>query len=101
MAVLNKYKHGMPPGSIYIGRGSRWGNPYPMSEQPGFDRASVCEKYRAHLWQQIKSGEVSLEDLAALHGKALVCFCAPQQCHGDTLEKAAKWAFETLELFER
>ena len=55
----------------------------------GFDRKGVCDKYRDHLWQQIKAGEVSLNDLAALHGKDLVCFCAPCQCHGHTLEKAA------------
>ena len=41
-----------------------------------------------------------LNDLAALHGKDLVCFCAPCQCHGHTLEKAAEWASQTLNLFE-
>lgn len=28
MAVLNKHKHGIPQGAVYIGRGSKWGNPF-------------------------------------------------------------------------
>lgn len=103
MAVLNKHKlpnKEIPAGAVYIGRGSKWGNPFVMSDRPGFDRKGVCDKYREHLWQQIKAGEVLLNDLAALHGKDLVCFCAPCQCHGHTLEKAAEWASQTLNLFE-
>lgn len=23
-SVLNKHKHGIPPGAVYIGRGSKW-----------------------------------------------------------------------------
>lgn len=100
MTVLNKHKHGIPHGAVYIGRGSPWGNPFVMSDKPGFDRQGVCEQYRGYLWNQIKSGGVTLESLAALHGKDLVCFCAPCQCHGHMLEKAAEWAHQTLKLFE-
>lgn len=32
MAVLNKHKHGIPKGAIYIGRGSKWGNPFVMGK---------------------------------------------------------------------
>lgn len=87
MAVLNKHKHGIPAGAIYIGRGSRWGNPFVIGKDG--DRNSVCDRYEQRLSQQIKSGEVTLEDLAALHGKDLVCFCAPARCHGHTLERYA------------
>jgi hypothetical protein len=56
------------------------------------ERASVIEQYRAHLVAQVMSGAIAMEDLVALHGKDLYCWCAPRACHGDVLEKAALWA---------
>lgn len=90
MAVLNKHKSGIPTGAVYIGRGSKWGNPFVMKSESMRDE--VCDKYKEYLWQQIKDGKVSLSDLAALNNKDLVCFCAPKRCHGNVLESAAKWA---------
>lgn len=43
MAVLNKHKlpnKEIPAGAVYIGRGSKWGNPFVMSDKPGFVPAS-------------------------------------------------------------
>lgn len=94
MTVLNKHKHGIPSGAVYIGRGSRWGNPFVIGKHG--TRDDVCEEYAEFLKRQWRRKEVTLEDLAALHGKDLVCFCAPLRCHGDTLEKAAEWAFKQL-----
>lgn len=94
MAVLNKYKDKVPKEAIYIGRGSVWGNPY-IIDQHG-DRNEVCNKYAEYLKGQIRSGEVSLQQLATLYRKDLVCFCAPLRCHGDTLSKAAEWAHKKL-----
>lgn len=94
MTVLNKHKHGIPPDAVYIGRGSRWGNPF-VRGQDG-DRDSVCEQYAQYLRNQIRIGQITLNELSELHGKDLVCFCAPLRCHGDTLSKAAAWAFTEL-----
>lgn len=94
MAVLNKHKSGIPAGAVYIGRGSRWGNPYVIGKHG--DRNSVCDQYETDLKHKIQNNEVTLEDLAALHGKDLVCFCAPLRCHGHTLEQAALWAVNQL-----
>lgn len=93
--VLNKHKHGMPPGAIYIGRGSRWGNPFVIGKDG--DRDEVCDKYREYLKTQIGEGKVTLFDLAQLAHKDLVCFCAPLRCHGDTLERYALHALQTIE----
>ena len=90
MPVLNKHRDGMPAGSIYIGRGSRWGNPFLIG--PDIDRKKAISLYRELLWHNICYGRVSLPDLAALHQKNLVCYCAPQPCHGDVLVRAAAWA---------
>lgn len=95
MAVLNKHKSGIPAGAIYIGRGSMWGNPFVMGKHG--DRDAVCEQHKEHLKRQILNEEVSLQQLASLHGKDLVCFCAPLRCHGDTLVKAAAWAKSELD----
>lgn len=94
MAVLNKHKSGIPAGAVYIGRGTMWGNPFVMGRDG--DRDSVCEQHAVRLRHQVLTGEVSKQQLAALHGKDLVCFCAPLRCHGDTLVKAALWAFREL-----
>lgn len=94
MAVLNKHKHGIPQGAVYIGRGSFWGNPFVIGKDG--TRDEVCEKHAEYLRNMVRSGMVSLERLAELHGKDLVCFCAPARCHGDTLVRAAEWAFNQL-----
>ncbi len=94
MTVLNKHKHDIPPGSVYIGRGSVWGNPFRIGLDG--DRDAVCEKHREYLKDRVASGLITVQQLASLHGKDLVCFCAPLRCHGDTLVEAAEWATKQL-----
>ena len=79
---------------VYIGRPSKWGNPFVIGKDG--DRATVIKKYRQYLWDKVKSGEITLSELAALHNKTLGCFCAPAACHGDVLTKAAAWAHKKL-----
>lgn len=95
MAVLNRKTHGIPKGAVYIGRGSKWGNPFVMGTHG--DRDSVCTQYEQHLNAQVLNGEVTKQELASLHGKDLVCYCAPLNCHGHVLERAAAWASAELE----
>lgn len=80
MPVLNKYKDVIPPDAVYIGRGSKWGNPFPITEST--TREQSLEQYKPWLIEQVKQGKYSVEDLASLHGKPLVCFCSPKACHG-------------------
>lgn len=103
MAVLNKHVHGIPNGAVYIGRGSKWGNPFTsiqgrntLAAEVVGSREEAIEKYRQWLWNKIQAGEIQLQELADLHGKDLVCFCAPKPCHGDVLERAAKWALAEI-----
>jgi hypothetical protein len=79
---------------VRIDRKTKWGNPFPMRSEK--DRTKVIAQYRDWLWQQIKSGQITLEELAALHGKRLACHCAPKACHGDVLAAAATLAFKQL-----
>lgn len=78
------------PNAVYIGRGSKWGNPFPITATQ--TREQVIEKYRRHLWEQIKAGTITRADLIALDSKPLACFCAPLPCHGDVIAAAVQWA---------
>ena len=96
MAVLNKHTNTNDPSdAVYIGPGSKWANPFGMLGES--TRDLVCSKHEAYLQQQFNDDEITLEELASLHGKDLVCFCAPKRCHGHTLEKWALWAFLQLQ----
>ncbi|MEI6559696.1 MAG: DUF4326 domain-containing protein [Rhodospirillaceae bacterium] len=81
--------------AVTITRPSKWGNLFVLGRDG--DRDTVIALYRGWLWDQIKSGEISLEELAELHSRQLVCICKPKPCHGDVLEAAAEWAFKQLE----
>lgn len=83
-----------PEGAVFIGRPSRWGNPYPLKREE--ERGATLERYRRWLWNEVDSGRLPLEDLAALDGQDLACYCAPHPCHGDVLERAAAWAAAEL-----
>ena len=64
---------------VYIGRGSKWGNPFKIG--PDGNRIEVIDKYK----QWIKTKPNLLKCLPELDGKRLGCFCKPQSCHGDVL----------------
>jgi hypothetical protein len=81
--VLNKKFAGVPQGAAYIGRGSKWGNPFVIGRDG--DRATVIAKYERYLRQR----HDLLRALDELRGKHLVCFCAPLACHGDLLLRLA------------
>ena len=82
--------------TVLIDRRTRWGNPFRIG--PGQDAVQVVARYRVHLWQRIRAGEVTLEDLAELESCWLACWCAGDghPCHGEVLERAAAWAARVL-----
>jgi len=81
MKVWNMKSPYKPRDVVYIGRPSKWGNPFVIGKDG--DRASVILKYENYL---LNSPEL-LKQLDELRGKDLVCFCAPNACHGDVLIK--------------
>ena len=81
--VLNRRVDGVPAGAVYIGRGSKWGNPFVIGRDG--DRAEVIAKYERWLRGQ----RHLLRVLDELRGRDLVCFCAPLACHGDLLRRLA------------
>jgi hypothetical protein len=65
---------------IYIGRGSKWGNPFIIGCDG--DREEVIPKYEAY----IMSSPHLIKALPELRDKILGCWCAPKPCHGDILK---------------
>jgi hypothetical protein len=83
----------LPAGVVYVGRPTKWGNPYPVGVVPAtvngesamilVTASMALDRYRAWLAEQIAAGEL---DPAELRGKDLACWCRlDQACHADVL----------------
>ena len=81
--VLNKHKADVPAGAVYIGRGSKWGNPFRIGRDG--DRATVIAKHERWLSDR----HDLLRAIDELRGRDLLCFCAPLPCHGELLLRLA------------
>lgn len=68
---------------IYIGRPSKWGNPFKITEDQ--NREVVINKYKEWLLNQPDL----LKNIGELKGKVLGCWCKPKICHGDILAELA------------
>ena len=73
----------MPPDSVFVGRPTKWGNPYPCTSKDfaGHNHAVVLFK------KSIASDPQKLAEIkGGLKGKNLACWCPPHlPCHADVL----------------
>lgn len=69
---------------IYIGRPSKWGNPFVVGVDG--DRDMVIAKYEE--WINARPYLIAMAK-QELKGKILGCWCAPKKCHGDVLLRIA------------
>lgn len=70
-----------PRDSVYVGRGSPWGNPFIIGEHG--TRAEVLSKFKCEVLPNL--------DLEELVGRDLTCWCWPKPCHADLiLEEVAQ-----------
>ncbi|HQT85715.1 MULTISPECIES: DUF4326 domain-containing protein [Acidiphilium] len=83
--VLNKsnYARQLPADAVYIGRGSKWGNPFVIGRDG--TREEVTAKHEYWLSRQ----NDLLRTIDELKGRDLVCYCSPLACHGQILLKLA------------
>lgn len=88
--ILNHRTDRPRPRQVYIGRPSKWGNPFRLHHEA--ERIRVIALYRADLVHRLRTGSVTRAELADLAGRPLVCWCAPLACHGHVLLAAAAWA---------
>jgi hypothetical protein len=82
--VWHKYRHDVPLDAVYVGRPTRWGNPFTLYNDG--TRDEVIAKYRDWLTAQPELMEAVVTEL---RGKDLVCWCAPRACHADVLLEVA------------
>ncbi len=73
----------MPPNTVYVGRPSRWGNPFQLGA--GITRTGCVNMFRHYLDADMLA--ISKDQVrAALRGKNLACWCPlDQPCHADVL----------------
>lgn len=71
------------PYDVYIGRGSKWGNPFKIG--PDGTREEVIAKYCDYIGERPDL----LSAVGELRGKTIACWCSPQACHGDVLAELA------------
>lgn len=74
---------------VYIGRGSKWGNPFRMRNES--DRDKVCDDYEEWFYTTDLPNH-----LHELRGKILGCYCKPKRCHGDFLVKITNQKYERV-----
>ena len=79
--VLNKRTSS---DGVYIGRPSKFGNPFVIGRDGS--RADVVAKFEKYLMGRPDLIAAAKQELA---GYNLVCWCAPEACHGDVLLRIA------------
>lgn len=86
------------PNNIYVGRAGRvyinkvvftyqqstWANPYNLKT---LTREESLARYEEHIRNMINKDPNKKEELLALRGKNLGCWCKPESCHADVLVK--------------
>jgi hypothetical protein len=97
--IFNKHHKNAPKGAIYVGRPTKWGNPfthdpkvymaYANSKTPMTlcnSREEAVTSYR----NMVMSNKKFLDEIRAeLRDKDLVCWCHPAACHAEVLMEIA------------
>lgn len=97
----------MPEGALYVGRPTRYGNPFTVmnggkqgwlvyDDRPRHDRGGYIASFAtkpealAHAVKLYRKHVIRTLDLTPLRGRDLVCWCQPDvACHADALLDAA------------
>lgn len=95
----------MPPNTVYVGRGSAYGNPFKVGEFPSIAYGFACREIVADnamavaLFRRLTARELNptkptadavADKIIDLRGKDLACWCALDvPCHADVLLELA------------
>jgi hypothetical protein len=93
--VLNRHVHGKPQGSVYVGRPTKWGNPFVwdaklarVSDVAVVPKDEVLTRFEEWV-RHPRQARLVAESRVELRGRDLVCSCAPKPCHADTWLRVA------------
>ena len=77
----------MPEGAVYVGRPTKWGNPYSLDDHSPQDAVRLYREY----WQsELALCSDNQLELNELRGKDLACWCKEgDPCHADILLELA------------
>lgn len=81
----------LPMNAAYVGRGSRWGNPFRLTDPRSFaERTEVVRRYRDYLHEPAQARLMRAVH-TVLPGLDLACWCRPDglPCHADVLLELA------------
>ena len=83
--VYNKRDKLIPADAVYVGRPSKWGNPFTVAIH---GRKKAVDHYRTYIYgpRQAPIREAMKKEL---RGKDLICWCAPDPCHADIILEIA------------
>lgn len=86
--ILNMHKIGrkVPPGCVYVGRPSVWGNPFnthKVEDGVIYTREAAIEGFRQYARKRLEIDPNWLDPLR--DATALACWCSPQPCHAEVL----------------
>lgn len=95
MPRVYNMRHGNAPRTaVYVGRPTKWGNPY--SHKSGTKarfkvatRDEAVDAYIKYLAETLAGKVLQHQAFEELRGKDLVCWCAPERCHADVLLEIA------------
>lgn len=75
----------MPPNTVYVGRPTKWGNPYSMKD--GHTRQEAVRLFQEWMDNEIDVAPENLDEIKEeLGGKDLACWCPlDEPCHADIL----------------
>jgi hypothetical protein len=76
----------MPPNTVYVGRPTKWGNPYKVGGSANITPQEAVNLFEKYIAKWADEDEIKEE----LKGKNLACFCKEgEPCHADILLKIA------------
>lgn len=88
--VYNRHHGDEPDDAVYVGRPTKWGNPYTHLMHGGgivvSTRKVAIKKYKEYL---LTRPDLKEDAKLELEGKDLVCWCKPGACHADVLLEIA------------
>lgn len=81
----------MPSNTVYVGRPTKYGNPFRMWRHTKSSRLAVVEKFRRQVNRPgVYGAEFRRAVVRELRGKNLACWCPlDQPCHADVLLELA------------
>lgn len=97
MQVINRHKVPKDHPGLYIGRGTKWGNPFKV--EGDVVRGGAAIKFRKMLARKLAAKDPATVSLVKelISEEFLICSCAPLPCHGDVFKELIEYIIQSKE----